>query len=604
VVARKKQGSSAGLVLALIALAAVLWGAERWRRHAARRAGGSQSSRITALTRCVFGADGAQVLRSPSAARTRIRLLALSTPAEPSITWIDRCVPIARSFARHAGEVDDTRPFVGAPSHLREHSRTLLRELERTALVWRLRSGDPEVDVARIVDAFIRVRAELDLGAETSASADSLEAPQAPAPAPLPEPTIVPTQGLEPSSIGTPRRFFAGTPLPGLASVSLEGGLWRVRVLAAISSHVSVLRPSGLLRIDARTGPTDDGLTDLRWIRPGMETEGVRVAPVDDALDGLHVDLDGYATAGDIFWMAQWTPAVGVVFGRHSPRRGWASFTLANAPPEALERSRHATQGRTRAFDDHVAIAPLGSGSVVAYTTRDASNERTTLSFAAALRDSDQPTISRLGETRVAGRTPELHFCPRSNGKPWLFVAANSEWLAFEVDERGPRQLVRSTSPTRGTYSERAAVRCDDDRVVMFALERGRSSPMILCEQDRCRSVNPPIIRTPLTMPPYATRTANGRSLIHSDWPVAVAIAGNTTIFARAAGSIVAVSVRGSGDTRWDTERVVFDASAQQHGIVVEGLALYEQGEELLLAIAVPDGLRLLRSTDRGATWR
>lgn len=602
--ARKKQGSSVGLVLALIALAAVVWGAERWRRHAARRAGGSQSARAIALTRCVFGADGAEVLRSPAAARTRLRLLALATPAEPSITWLDRCLPLARTFALHAGEVDDTRPFVGTPSHLREHGRSLLRELDRTGLVWRLRSGDPEVDVARIVDAFIRVRAELDLSAESTGGSAAVDAPDAPSVVTLPEPTVVATQGLEPTAIGSPQRFFAGTPLPGIASVSLEGGQWQVRVLAAISSHVSVLRPSGVLRIDARTGPTDDGLTDLRWIRPGMHTEGVRVAPVDDAIDGLHMDLDGYATAGDVFWMAHWTPAVGVVFGRHSPRRGWASFTLANTPPEALERSRHPTQGRTRAFDDHVAIAPLGTGSVVAYTTRGASNETATVSFAAALRDSEQPTITRLGETRVSGRTPELHFCPRPSGKPWLFVAANNEWLVFEVDERGPRQLVRATPATRASYAERAAVRCEDDRAVMFPLERGRSTTLILCEQDQCRSVNPPIIRTSLTMPPYATRTANGRALIHSDWPVTAALAGNTTVFARAAGSIVAVSVRGSGDTRWDAERVLFDAASQQHGVVVEGLGLYANGEELLLAIAVPDGLRLLRSNDRGASWR
>jgi hypothetical protein len=292
VAARKQQGSSIGLVLGVIALAAVLWGAERWRRHAARRSGSAQRARAEALARCVFGSDALTLLRSPSEARARLRRLALATPAEPTLTWFDRCLPLARSFAAHAGEVDDTRSIVAAPSNLRERARALVREMDRTGLVWRLRAGDPEVDMGRIVDAFVRVRAELDLHADGIAG--TIDTQDAPTPLELPEPTVVAVQGLEPTPIGSPRRFFAGVPLPGISSVSLEGGQWTVRTVATISSHVSVIRPSGVLRIDARTGPTEDNLTDLRWIRPGVDTESVRVAPVDDAIDGLHVDIDGF----------------------------------------------------------------------------------------------------------------------------------------------------------------------------------------------------------------------------------------------------------------------------------------------------------------------
>lgn len=599
---RKKQGSNAGLILIAIGLGAALWGAERWRGHAARRAGSSARARATALARCVFGADAVSVLRSPAAARTRLRLLSFATPAEPTVTWFERCAAQARSFAVHAGEVDDTRALTATPSHLRECSRVLVREMETLGIVWRTRSGDPEVDMGRVVDAFVRVMTELDVSADGSTS--TIETQDAPAPTPLPESTLVATQGLEPIAVGSATQFFAGAPLPGLASVSFENNRWTVHTLATISSHVSVLRPEGLLRIDARTGVTDDGLTDLRLIRPGVATEGVRVAPVDEAMDGLHMDLDGFASSNDVFWMAQWTPAIGTVFARHSPRNGWASFTLANSTPEALERSRHPTRGRTRSFDEHVAIAPLANGAVVAYTTRSQNGDRSTISFAAAVRDSEQPKISRLTDTRVAGRVPELHFCRRNTGAPWLFVAAHSEWLVLETDGVRVTEKLRVSSSFREAYAERASVHCGEDYALMVPLERGRSSPLILCEGDSCRSIAPPTVHLPLTMPAYTTRTANGRALIHSDWPVVAARAGSTLVFARAAGSIVAVSLRGPRDARWERERVVFDAAASQHGVMVEGLGLYATGDELTLAVSVPEGLRILRSRDRGASWQ
>jgi hypothetical protein len=138
----------------------------------------------------------------------------------------------------------------------------------------------------------------------------------------------------------------------------------------------------------------------------------------------------------------------------------------------------------------------------------------------------------------------------------------------------------------------------------MVALERGRSSPLILCEEDSCRSIAPPTVYLPLTMPAYTTRTANGRALVHSDWPVVAARAKGTLVFARAAGSIVAVSLRGPRDAQWERERVVFDAAASQHGVMVQGLGLYATGEQLTLAISVPEGLQILRSHDRGASWQ
>ncbi len=595
-----KQGSSAGLLLGVASIAAALWGAERWRGHAARRAGASERTRAVALARCVFGRDALEVLRSPAGARARLRRLAFETPARPSLTWLDQCVPLARRLEVHASEVDDTRALTETPSHLRENSKKLRRELQRTGLVWRVRGGDPDLDVAPLVEHFIHVTGELDLS--SAGREGSLDGPTAPTPDPLPAGELVPTPGLEPTSIGTPERFFAGAPLPGLVSVSREGGRWTVRTLATASAYAWSIRPGAHLRIDARSGPTPDGLTDLRWIRPGLETEQVRVAPVDDARDGLHTDFDGFVGESGSFWLARWTPDVGAVFGRHATRGGWSSFTLANAPPEASARARHPVLGRTRAFDERVAIAPLGAGAIAAYTLR--AGQESTVSLAVALEDRDQPSIIRVGEVRLAARSPDVQFCARADGAPWLFVAGAREWLALEVDARGVRERARVAAPRGETFSERAAVRCDEDRAIMYATEQGRSSPLLACDSARCAGIFPPTFYLPDTLPTYQTRAPDGRPVLHGDWPIAAALSGGSVVFARAAGSIVAVSLRTLGAGAWEPERVVFDASSHTAGQVIEGLGLFALGDDLTLAIGTREGLRVLSSRDRGARWR
>lgn len=600
--AKKTQSSAKGLLLGIAAIGTILWGAERWRMHAAKRAGISERERAVMVTRCLLGPDGLQLIRSPSAARLRLRQLAMATAAEPTLTWLDSCIPIARLLAVHATEIDYTRRPTDAPTHMREASRRLLDEMSRTGLVWRARNGDPTLDMGLVVDRLIQVNTELDLSGALNTPVDG---PLAPTPQPLAEGTLVPTVGLEPTATGTPTRFFAGAPLPALTEVSLQNNQWTVRTVASAASNAWSERTSGILRIDSRLEQTEDQLTDLRLIRFNQETSTVRVTPVDDPIQGLHVILDGFTSPSGSFWLGQWTPEQGAVLSRHSTHMGWASFTLANGNPELAVRARHPVQGRSLAMNESIAIAPLDQGSVAAYTARSQSgNGQSTIFFAAALQDSDRAQITRLNSTAIGGRTPQLEFCPQTNGHPWLFVAGARDWLVLELTATGSTERFRMTAPANIGYDEELIVRCENEHAVAFGKEHARSSPVIVCDARRCEGFLPPPIHLSDTMPNYQTHTLDGRARVHTDWPLSVASVGDTTVLARAAGPMVAIATRTRRAPGWNAERVVFDAAARQEHVMVEGLSLYAHGEDLTLAIALPEGLRILRSRDRGEHWQ
>jgi hypothetical protein len=588
-----------GLLLGIAAIGSVLWGAERWRIFAAKRAGISERERAVMLTRCLLGSDGVRLLRSPSEARVRLRQLAMATSAEPSLTWLDACVPIARLLSAHSTEIDYTRRPTDTPTHMREASRRLLEELTRTGLVWRARNGDPTLDMGLVVDRLIQVHTELDLSGATTTVVDG---PLAPAAQSLAEGTLVATAGLEPSPIGTPTRFFAGAPLPALTEVSWANNAWSVRTIASAATLAWSERSQAILRVDSRLEQSPDQLTDLRLVRLDEPSVAVRVTPVDDPLQGLHVGLAGFATGVGSFWLGQWSPDQGAVLSRHSQRRGWASFTLANGNPEQAQRARHPVHGRSTAMDESIAIAPLDAGAVAAYTTRG--NGQSTISFAAALEDSDRAQITRLSSTAIGGRTPDLEFCPQESGHPWLFAAGSHDWVVLEVTATAITERFRMSAPRNISYDEDLVLRCEQGRAVAFARERPRSSPIIVCDEHRCEGFLPPAIHLSDTMPNYQTRMLDGRAKVHSDWPMSVVLAGDSTVLVRAAGPVVAIATRARRAPAWSDERVLFDAAARQEHVMIEGLGLYAQGDELTLAITLAEGLRILRSHDRGEHWQ
>ena len=258
--------------------------------------------------------------------------------------------------------------------------------------------------------------------------------------------------------------------------------------------------------------------------------------------------------------------------------------------------------GRSQALDENIAVAPLGAGEITAYTTRSAA--QSTISFAAALEDTDHAQITRLNSIAIGGTTPGLEFCPQDTGHPWLFVAGHRDWLVLELTPSGSTERFRMAAPRNISFDEELVLRCENGHAIAYGKERGRSSPVIVCDEQRCEGFLPPPIHISDTMPNYQTHMLDGRTRQHSDWPLSVVRVGETTILVRAAGPVVALSSRARRSPSWSPERVIFDASAQHEEVVIEGLSVYAQGEEMTLAISLPEGIRILRSGDRGEHWR
>ena len=588
--------------MAAIAVLTFVWGLERWRRNAAGHASRSERGRLMALSRCLLGSDGDTVMRSPDGARRRLRALAMTTPGEASVTWLDRCVPLARALATHASEIDNTRGLTAAETRVAQSTRRLHEAVSRVGLVWRIRAGDPETDMDPIADAMAQVAAEIQLAAPDDRS-EPEAGPIAPDVAAEITGSLITTVGLEPAPLGTPTRFLVGAPLPAVTEVVREGEAYHLSPLANEPAYAWRLGPSGIARIDALVDPSEDGLAPLRVFRLDSEPTEARVTPVGDSLAGIHVALDA-ASAGTALWFAQWTPWSGTAVARFVPGREAVATTLVPPSREAAERARDPERGRQTALDEHVAIASYQRAALVAFTTA-ASATTSLVRLVTTMADTDRAEIVPVAERVIEGHSPTIEFCSRGHGELALAIASEHEWRVLRIDVLGATDLIRVEPPARHTFDERVVVRCDASGLVMYARDHARISPVIVCgaQASTCvRSETPP---TPLlaTMPLSLTHTPNGRSLAHSEWPMAFVRAGGTLVGARAVGPVVSVARKSVDAAHWSDDRVVFDAAAHMHGYAVEGIDVYSEGDALALAIATPEGLHILRSEDSGATW-
>lgn len=558
------------------------------------------------MARCLLGPDGATLMHSPSAARRRLRALAMATPPSPSLSWIDRCVPLARALARHASEVDRTTLPTAAQTRVAHSARELAAAIERVGLVWRVRSGDPETDMDPLAQGLSRVATEMDLaGAQRAALPEDPGAPVAPPAPEAPAGYLEPTPGLEPLHPGSPERFFVGAPLPVLEEVVREGERWRVTMLTNERAFAWTASGHAIVRVDAPTLRAADGLSELRVFVPGVARAAhARVTAVNDPLEGIHVVMDA-VESGDALWLAQWTPWGGTVLARFAGDDA-AAVVLQPAEPGAGARATDPATGATIARDEHVAIAPMGTGVVVAFTRATAPG-RALLTLASSLASHDQAPVDRIAERSLAGQHPGVGFCAR--GSDLLLVAAAArEWLVLRVDPEGADEVLRVPASSSAGFDERVVVRCAADALVAYGSVHPRGSPLVVCRaaphaSAACEALWMPSAPMLATMPLYTTRTPSGRALLHGEWPFEVVSAGEVLLAARAAGPIVALARRPARMRSWSTERVVFDAAARTHGALVEGLGLYAEGARVTLAISAPDGLHIFTSDDAGESW-
>jgi len=596
------NSQNVGMVLTVIAVVAFIWGLERWRNSAAHHAGHSERARLIALSRCLLGADGATVMHAPDAARRRLRALAMQTPSEASVTWFDRCVPLAQALATHASEVDNTRTVTSAETRVADRARRLAESVSRVGLVWRIRTGDPETDMDLVAERLSQVASEILLAAPDDRS-EGEPGPVAPdVPAEIPG-ALLATVGLEPAPLGTPTRFAVGAPLPSITSVVREGSGYHLEPLANEPSYAWRLSATGLVRIDALIDPSADGLAPVRLFRLDADPSEARVTPVNDPLTGIHVTLDA-AAIGTSLWLAQWTAWSGTALARFVPGREATAITLIAGSPEAAARARDPELGRSTAMDERVAITPYQRAALVAYTT-SLSEGRSMVRLATTLADSDRAAVVPVGERVIEGHAPSLEFCPRAHGELALVIAGAGEWRVLRIDVVGATDLFRVAAPRGFAFDERVTVRCDANGLVAYGRDHTRSSPVIVCgaEAQTCvRSDAPP---TPVltTMPLFTTHTRAGRAVAHAEWPMVFGRAGGTIVSARAVGPVVSIARKSVDAAGWADDRVLFDAAAHMHGYAVDGLDLYVEGESLLVAIAAPDGLHILRSDDAGANW-
>jgi hypothetical protein len=305
-----------------------------------------------------------------------------------------------------------------------------------------------------------------------------------------------------------------------------------------------------------------------------------------------------------VLWLAEGTPWSGAALARFVPGRPATSLTLAQPETYAAGPATDSVPGRVTAGGEHVAVGAVGQAVVVAYTRRGADGAAR-LVLASTLGGSDRAAVAPLWEQPVAGRSPEVEFCEGLD-RPTLLVAGAGEWLALSVGPSGVTELVRVAPPAGATFDERLAVRCTPSRLVAYGKERPRSSPVLVCGPGSagCRGLAPPETPSLATLPLYTTRTPSGRALAHAEWPMVFDQTGGVLLAARATGSVVSLATRRLNGSGWEGDRVVFDAAAQAHGSTVEGLGLYADGADVLLAVATPDGLHLLQSRDRGASFR
>lgn len=600
---RRAGAGSSQTWLALCAIGVFVYGAESWRQKASSRATREERARFQSLVTCLLGADGPQLVYQPEEVRRRLRALAMDTSLNPSATWIDPCVPMARELVVHGAEVDVTARVDRASTRVADQARALGRALSRVGLVWQVRAGDPETDVDHIADLLTRTASEIDL-ADAPPARGAAQGPCAPTVAARPDPVVLAVPGLTPLPVGIPERFLVGTPAPAVSTVSWSGpgAEPTIDVISNGPSAAWRMRPQALVRMLPWSA---DLAGQARVVLDGVDgplATGLVAAPVD-AQDPGAVSLDATLTRG-VMWVAaamrgERATLVRVPMGRNAET---TAVRFDNTPTAA-----GAIAAQT-APDDEVAVGATGPWVFAAYTRHTATG--VTVSVARARGDA-RAAVATLPMDAEAwtlhGRRPGLTFC-HSGANLWLVAAARQGWRVATVTADGVDVARALDAGEGGGFDESVTVRCDDDGMLVMGRERPRVSPVVWCPARGAQGceVLPEIdAMQPIDLAAYQTVEANGARRTHAEWPLrAVALFDGTVIAARAAGTVVAVRRWQPGMDRWTTERVVFDAAASERGATVQSLEVYADRRRAVLAIGTAEGIGLLQSIDGGASWR
>jgi hypothetical protein len=319
------------------------------------------------------------------------------------------------------------------------------------------------------------------------------------------------------------------------------------------------------------------------------------------------VALDA-TVSGRALWLAEAVRGRAPVLARlpFAGVRGEAA-TAARLAPAAPD---DAADGRR--VDEEVAVVAAGRHVVAAFTehlgatglisVRAVRAEGGERALVRAVEPSGDPWVLR-------GRRAGLALCA-AQGETWLFAAAAEAWRVGVVRDAAIVDVAAATRDGGRPWDDALTVRCTPQGVLAYGRERARRSPVWRClvggdGTPRCATLPALASTQPGDLDPWTTLTLRGEARAHPEWPLGFALSNEGTVLAlRAAGTIAAVSRLPRGATRWEPERVVFDAAADEPRRTVYGAEVYADGDGVLLAVSDPTQLAVLRSVDDGLTWR
>lgn len=585
-----RRSNSYPTLLVFAAIGVFAYGVEHWRRRTAARAGRSERERFAALGLCLVGPEGARRVDHVDETRQRLRRLAMDTSLDPSPTWIDGCLPLARALAVEGAAVDVTGSPGAARTQVARRARELTRAMSRVGLVWQVWAGDPEADLDVLAELLARTAAEIDL-ATGGAMVFESKGSRAPMVEPLPSPVTLELPGLFPLPLGSPRRFLVGTPLPAISAVSLTGAHPTVMVRARDEARVWSLGPSGLVRVLPEDG-RGDGLSPVLLDGVDAALGVARIAAPPAGVDPSGVQLDGVVRDG-VFWLGEAVRGQGPVLAR---------LPVTGREPATAVRLLQGPVSPT--VDERVAVGDGAAAVFAAYTAPDGDGAtvrvvRATTGARAAVLPVGVPDA-----WRTRDRRPGLAMC-RTGATLWLAVTSRDAWRLATVDAGAVTEVWSARAAAGRRFDEAATLRCDGGGLLLQGRERPRSSPVAWCGADGCSSVEAPVTQQPVDLPVYVTPTASGGRRMHPEWPLRFArTARGTLLSARASGTVLGLRRRGPGEAAWGEERVLLDAAAEQHGGLVQAVEFYSDATRVLLAITTASGLHLLESRDEGRSWR
>jgi hypothetical protein len=335
----------------------------------------------------------------------------------------------------------------------------------------------------------------------------------------------------------------------------------------------------------------------------------------------LHGDPRGVAwdavPVRGALWLAESVRGNGPVLARFPTNVGGGraeSPTAVRLPytPRPVEEGSNA-----RPFDEEVAVGTDGHAVFAASTEHPEGSWGVRVNVVRArgeARAEVSPVPSANGVWSLRGRRPALGFCT-THDATWLFAAAREEWRAGVIDRGSLVEAARVAHAGGAHFDESLTLRCEPYGVLVYARERPRQGPMLLCHSNTVSADRAPSAECetlpripsmhPADLPPWVTVDAQGKPVAHAEWPLGAVVTRTGTVVAvRAAGTIAAVTRWTSGSAAWQPERVVFDAAAREAHATVQGAEVYTDGQRLLLVIATATELHLGVSEDDGATWR